>query len=83
MKLFCACFFFFGGGGGIAQLSRDMLQNGVYRTDMSGVNKIPRGAIARFAPSWGADNLPEKVSRDTGYRNDSIALSRDMGPLSF
>ena len=28
-------------------------------------------------------NLPEKVSRDMGYRSDSIAVSRDMGPLSF
>ena len=26
-------------------------------------------------------NLPEKVSRDMGYRSDSIAVSRDMGPL--
>ena len=25
----------------------------------------------------------KKVSRDMGYRNDSIARSRDMGPLSF
>ena len=25
---------------------------------------------------------PLKVSRDTGYRSDSIAISRDMGPLS-
>ena len=26
-------------------------------------------------------NLPEKVSRDMGYHSDSIAISRDMGPL--
>ena len=26
-------------------------------------------------------NLPKKVSRDMGYRSDSIAVSRDMGPL--
>ena len=25
--------------------------------------------------------LPGKVSRDMGYRSDSIAVSRDMGPL--
>ena len=33
-----------------------------------------------IAPSWGSANLPEKVSRDMGYRSDSIAVSRDMGP---
>ena len=32
---------------------------------------------------WGSANLPEKVSRDMGYRSDSIAISRDMGPLSL
>ena len=26
--------------------------------------------------------MAEKVSRDRGYRSDSIAVSRDMGPLS-
>ena len=30
----------------------------------------------------GAANLPGKVSRDMGYRSDSITISRDMGPLS-
>ena len=35
-----------------------------------------------IAPFCGAAHLPEKVSRDTGYRSDSIAISRDMGPLS-
>ena len=34
-----------------------------------------------IAPFWGNANLPEKVSRDTGYRSDSIAISRDTGPL--
>ena len=29
----------------------------------------------------GSADLPEKVSRDMGYRSDSIAISRDMGPL--
>ena len=38
------------------------------------------GGIAAF---WGSANLPEKVSRDMGYRSDSIAISRDMGPLSL
>ena len=31
----------------------------------------------------GSANLPEKVSRDMRYRSDSIAISRDMGPLSM
>ena len=35
-----------------------------------------------IAPFWGSANLPEKVSRDMEYRSDSIAISRDMGPLS-
>ena len=34
-----------------------------------------------IAPFWGSANLPEKVSRDMGYRSDSIAVSRDRGPL--
>ena len=40
--------------------------------------KYQGGVIAPFA---GSANLPEKVSRDMGYRSDSIAISRDMGPL--
>ena len=47
---------------------------------MFGVNESTKGVIAPFL---GAANLPEKVSRNTGYRSDSIALSRDMGPLSM
>ena len=46
------------------------------------VNEVARGGIAPF---WGAANLPEKVSRDMRYRSGyyySIAVSRDMGPLS-
>ena len=35
------------------------------------------------APFWGSADLPEKVSRDMGYRSDSIAVSRDTGPLSL
>ena len=35
-----------------------------------------------ISPFWGDANLPPKVSRDMGYRSDSIAVSRDMGPLS-
>ena len=41
--------------------------------------KYQRGGIAPFR---GSANIPEKVSRDMGYRSDSIAISRDMGPLS-
>ena len=36
-----------------------------------------------IAPFWGSVNLPEKVLRNMGYRSDSIAVSRDMGPLSI
>ena len=42
--------------------------------------KYQRGGVA---PIWGTANLPENVSRDMGYRSDSIAVSRDMGPLRF
>ena len=41
--------------------------------------KYPEGSIAPF---WGSANLPAKVSRNMGYRSDSIAISRDMAPLS-
>ena len=36
-----------------------------------------------IAPCWGIAGMAEKVSRDRGYRSDTIALSRDMGPLSW
>ena len=36
-----------------------------------------------LAPFWVSASLPENVSRDMGYRSNSIAISRDMGPLSF
>ena len=36
-----------------------------------------------IAPLWVSASLPEKVLRDIGYRSDSIAVSRDMGPLSW
>ena len=41
--------------------------------------KHQRGGV--IAPFWGSANLPEKVSRGMGYRSDSVAISRDMGPL--
>ena len=31
-----------------------------------------------IAPSWGIAAMAEKVSRDRGYRSDTIAISRDM-----
>ena len=36
-----------------------------------------------IASLWGSAKVPEKVSRDMGYCSDSIAVSRDMGPLSM
>ena len=32
-------------------------------------------------PSGGIAGLAGKVSRDRGYRSDTIAIPRDMGPL--
>ena len=34
-----------------------------------------------IAPFWGSANLPKTVSRDMGYRSDSIAMSHDMALL--
>ena len=45
---------------------------------LSGVNKFTKKGHRRIL---GSCNLPEKVLLDMGYRNDSIAISRDMGPL--
>ena len=47
-----------------------------YRTDAC-VELSAKGGITPF---WGAANLPEKVSGDMGYCNDSIAISHDKGP---
>ena len=38
------------------------------------------GGEGGVAPLWGASHLSGKVSRDVGYRSDSI-VSRDMVPL--
>ena len=51
--------------------SRDMLQNGASQR-CTCVKLSTNGGIASF---WGAACLPKKVSRDTGYRSDSIAIS--------
>ena len=56
-----------------------MLQNGVSHR-CACVKLSTKGGIA---PLWGSAKFPEKVSRDMGYRSDSIAISRDMGPLSY
>ena len=71
-NLFRACF-----SWGIAQLSRDTLQNGVSHR-CACVKLNTQGGIA---PLWEGANLPQKVSRDMEYRSDSIAVSRDMAPL--
>ena len=57
-----------------------MLQNGGIAQMCLCETKCQGGCIAPF---WGSANLPEKVSCDMGYRSDSIAVSRDMGPLSL
>ena len=63
---------------GIAQVSRDMLQNGVSHWYVC-VKQGPRGG--GIAPCWGIAGMADKVSRDREYRSDTIALSRDMEPL--
>ena len=60
----------------IAELLCDTLQNGVSHRCACVKLSTKGGGITPF---WGAPNLPEKVSRDMGYRSDSIAMSRDMG----
>ena len=54
-----------------------MLQNGVSHRSAC-VKLSTKGGMAAC---WGSADLPEKVSHDVGYRSDSIAISRDMGPL--
>ena len=72
-KCFRACF------PGVSHKYRAICCKMGYRTDMSVYKKAPRGGIA---PSWGIAAMAEKVSRDRGYRSDTIATSRDTGPLS-
>ena len=43
-------------------------------------NKAPRGGIA---PCLGIAGMVEKVSRNRGYRSDTIAISRDTGPKLY
>ena len=58
---------------------RGALQNGVSHRCACVKLSTKRGVSHN---GGGAANLPEKVSRDMGYRSDSIAISRGMGPLS-
>ena len=56
-----------------------MLQNGVSHRCACVKLSTKVGGIA---PSSGAANLPEKVSRGMGHRSrHSIASSRDLGPV--
>ena len=71
-KLFYACCY------GESQNYRAIRCKKWYRTDVPVQNQVPREGIAPF---WGNANLPHKVSCDMGYRSDSIAVLRDMGPL--
>ena len=58
-------------------LSCDMFQNGVSHRCACAKLRTQGG----IAPFWGSANLHEKVPRYMGYHSDSIATSRDMGPL--
>ena len=49
-----------------------------YRTDVSVQIEYQGGVSNHFG---GVLTSLKKVSRDRGYRSDSIAVSRDMGPL--
>ena len=70
--------FLWGGGGYRTTLARYVAKWGIIAETCLVQIKVPRRVTAPF---WETANLPEKVSRDTGYRSDSIALSRNMGPL--
>ena len=63
--------------GGIAQLSRDMLQNGV--SYVCACVKLNTRGVRKF---WGTGLFPEKVLRNMVYRSDSLIIWRDLGPLS-
>ena len=65
---------------GVSHKYRAIRRKMGYRTDVPVWNQVPRGGIAPFG---GSVNLPQKVLRDMGYRSDSIAIPRDMGPLSW
>ena len=66
--------------GASHNLLRDTLQNAVPHS--CACVKLSAKGVG-IAPFWGRANLPEKVSRDMGYRSDIIATSRNMRPLSL
>ena len=75
-----------------AFLGRPSFQSRGPRSDLgqeSGAPKtqIPKWGIAQMrggmAPCWGAVILTEHVSRDIGHRSECIAITREMGPLSY
>ena len=56
-----------------------MLQNGVSHKCAC----VELSAKGRYRTNFGrCANLPKKGSCDLGYRSDTIAISRDTGPLS-
>ena len=63
---------------GYRTLSRDTLQNGVSHRCACVKLSTKGGVSYHFG---GVLTSLEKVSRDVGYRSDSTAISRDMGPL--
>ena len=67
----------FVGGGGVSHNYRMICCKMGYRTDISGINKSTKGGIVIFFGEL-LTSL-KKVSRDTGYRSDSVAVLRDMG----
>ena len=74
-KLVCACFYGYRANIARYVAKRDVAHMCLYETKYLGGGGI--------APFWGSAILPEKVSRDMGYRSDSIATSRDTGPISL
>ena len=54
-----------------------MLQNGVSHRCASLKLSIKGG----YRTIWASAKLSQKISRDMGYHSDSIAVSRDTGPL--
>ena len=91
------CFFPLRGPAAILVISRDTGSDSIaklLRACFYGLSHIHRAIHCKSACAklntkggyrtiLGGANLPEKVSHNMGYRSDSIAISRDMGPLSF
>ena len=76
------------GPAAILFISRNTCSDSIaklFRACFYGVSHNYRGIRCkmgyRIAPFWGSAHLPQKVSRDMGYRSDSIAALHDMGPL--